>query len=569
MPTIVELLDKAFDEYGDQIAIKDHVHYREYTYSDMQDEVDSRAAYLMDHGIEKGDRVVILGENDSSVLLTKAAIMKAGGVAVPIDESRPDHVIDEIINKIEPKMILSQGKFVEKLNGREHICFEELAGFQDTRSRDFPTIEDDDLATILISSGSTSSGNGIMLSHNNIAQNGIDCGEVIDITPGEKYFAGLAQHWHSFANMVQMSFLASGLELHFTNRRGFLAGSGAEINPNYALMIPSLANKIMGDVYKSFEEKKLKTVLAAAIANSTQYFRKLLHEQVDVGWRRVLHEKADANIYSQIREKLHERLGEDLNMLIGGSAELNPKTQEFFYCIGIPIFQGYGLTETAPVISVNTHEFYRFGSSGIVLPSIEIKIMDFAGENDITQSKKPGLIYVRGPNVFEGYFKDKEKTRGVLFEDGWFNTKDTAVIEKDQGQLFLYFHGRAESYIRLSGGEGEVPERFESRYENQGDFRRIVVVGQNRKALGAIGIPNEEYMQLMGEGKITNAAAVKALKKLLKKSKKELGRALPHLAVLDQFDASKYETTTGKLRRNRFLEDHQSIIDSMYPSSKD
>jgi len=571
MTTLVEVLDEAAEKHGHRIAVKSMLDPREYSFRDVRANARSVRSALAQSGVQKGDRVVVVTDNCPEFLFADFGVLCRGAISVPVNQNllaseSGRALLKRQIDFVEPRAVLALDRYAEsagELTSAQVISVEQALTEPPLR----PWIEtsDNDIATLIFSSGTTRGFKAIALTHNNIASNVLDCQEsVFDITEGV-YMDGIAEHGHSFSYMVQKAMLYSGALLHFTNLSGFVSkGHATKINPHYCIVIPRVANRMLAQIKKNVAKVKGKEGLAkleAAIADSVEYYRAKLNQgrfRPILGLKHLL---ADIFGYSKIRAGIKAKtLGQNLKYMICGSAPLDRKTQEQLVALGLWIYPGFGLTETSPVMSVLTPKDYRFGSSGKLIPNVEALIVDPDTMQEVPIGEQ-GLILARGPNVFKEYWNDPEAT-AAAFVNGWFNTEDLGKFDKDG---FLYITGRYKRLICLTSGQKISPEPIEARLEESPYLSRLVVVGDSKKYPGGLLVPQPEYAKQIADGHLDEAEFIQMCFPALEAAYATYDAELkPHrLGVLPKFDEAKYVTSTRKLRFEVFNDDHAALIDDL------
>jgi len=567
--TLVSIFDDSAKEFSDRTAIKSEITGEQWIYEQSRENSLRVSNTLWQKGVGKGDRVVIISDNNPNFVFGDYGVLYAGAASVPIDQSlRSENLLQDYLQFAQPKAILVEEKYkdkVKKHNSQTQLITLEEA-LQSEPKRPDVEISQDDISTIIFSSGTTSESErafkAIMLSRENIASNVLAAEfltsrvEKIDRKGQGVYMAGIARHWHSFEYMVQKAFLHAGALLHFTNvQRVQKRNSGAEINPHYMIMIPRFANILMNEIKEQIKSKGKKTyrLFERFLENSNQYNFNRINNGRFIFKKWVLHQVADGLFYKKIREGLEKKLGKNLLYIVGGSAPLPIETQLFFYSIGIPIYQGYGLTETSPVTSVNTPEESRFGSSGKLIKGVEVLIADIEEAERkkirVLEDSKEGVILVKGRNVFKGYLRDEKKTMGS-FVEGWFNTEDTGYMQKG----YLYVTGREKDLICLSTGEKINPAPIETYYPAKG--LNMLLVGNNQNRAGALVIPDEKMSSKIKRGDLEEFTAY--VLSLLADSNQKfgIGFSSKNIAVVHDFYEHP-ELTSGTMKaRRKLVEKH-------------
>lgn len=535
--TLTAILDNAVEKFSDRVAIKNQLTGEKWTYPELRENAFKVSNALLKCRVGKGNYVAIISDNTPNFVFGDYGILYTGATSVPIDQNlKPENLLEDYLELAKPKVILAESKYIDKIQKQNQrniplISLEEALKEKPVRTN--VEIGEEDISTIIFSSGTSAESErafkASMLSHGNIASNVFMAefltsrAEKIDGVGQGVYMEGIAKQWHSFVYMVQKAFLHAGGLLHFINIWGFKSGDGAKINPHYMLMIPNMANLIMRDVKKEIRNKgdRAYSTFEWFLKNSNELHYNYLNEaKLSIkGW--LINSFAEKIFYKKIREQLNKKFGENKLYFIGGSAPLPLETQLFFYSIGLPIYQGYGLTETAPANSVNTPENYRFGSSGKPLSGVEIKIADteLLKNHELKEVAKDreGTIMVKGKNVFKGYLNEPKRTEKT-FVEGWFNTEDLGFLKDG----FLYVTGREKRLICTLNGEKIAAEPVETYYSAKGI--NLVVVGHKQEKVGALIIADEEIIDDIRKGKSREKEILEGLcKKRLNDAKEKFG----------------------------------------------
>jgi long-chain acyl-CoA synthetase len=434
---------------------------------------------------------------------------------------------------------------------------EELRLFDELKARITP----DDLATLIYTSGTTGDPKGVMLSHNNIASNLLASLERVpfDINRnnGKRMLSYLPLS-HVFERMITYLYLSMGYPVYYIEKVDEIREDFQYVHPFFLATVPRLLEKIHTGI-------KVKGQELSGAKKSLYYWAIRLAEQYDPehppkGLTAVKHQVADKLIYSKIRELFG---GELLGMISGGAA-LSPNIFRFFNALGFYCGQGYGLTETSPVISVTDVDHMRIGTSGRPLSNVEVKI---AGD---------GEILARGPNVMLGYYGNEERTREMITGDGWLKTGDVGKLEDG----YLYITDRKKSIFKLSTGKFVAPQVIENGLINSGYIEQAMVIGYQRKFCSALIVPNyENVSRRLKRGGYTISGDPSEDEEVLKLIQQEVDKVNQGLSpwetvkkfvLLDEpFTIESGELTPSlKVKRPVVSERYQEQIDSMYEETE-
>ena len=551
--TIIDLFEESVLKYGAKefLLEKHNGKFEPTTYGEAHKEALRTGAGLVAMGIERGDRVAILAEGCNNWIISELGLLYAGAISVPLSikleeandllfrlkhsDSKLIFVSKYQLKKVrsivadlpELKQIVVWGDVDGGLIEGE-ISLEELKAKGDDylkeNAESFRTIaeslKNDDIATITYTSGTTADPKGVVLTHRNYTANVEQSLSVVDIPSSWRTLIILPLD-HCFAHVVGFYIMIACGATVATTEVGRtpmetlknIPLNIKEVRPHFLLSVPALAKNFRKSIETSIRKKGKTTERLFNLALKTSYAYQADGYTKGRGWRCLLKPAVmlfDKILYSKVREGF----GGELQFFIGGGALLDSELQRFFYAVGMPMFQGYGLSEATPVISTNapTKGNHRFGSSGRLVQPLEIKIMDSEGK-ELPVGEK-GEIVIKGENVMAGYWKNPDSTADTV-RDGWLYTGDMGYMGKDN---FLYVLGRFKSLLISSDGEKYSPEGMEEAmvdksplidqimiYNNQNPYTIALVVaskeGLNRK-LDELGLSGEarysEAAKLLG-----------------------------------------------------------------------
>lgn len=562
MNTVIDLLYEGAKNFGDApyLGDKSGEHYERVSFS--QAEYLSRAfsASLFLHGFMKDDRISILSEGRTAWVISEFGLLRTGCISVPLStklspdelvfrldhsESRAIFISENNFQKLadilgsvkkQPLVICLSGKtesmetLVSKTPlsaGKDFFYYEDLVseGEQALTAPADPArfggkplalileereqeVSTDDTVTICYTSGTTGNPKGIMLTHRNYLHNAENAAQVVEVKQGWKSLIMLPLD-HSFAHTVGIYiFLLKGLAMYFVDSRGGplaalrnLPRNLAEVNPDFLLTVPALSGNFMKKMIQGVAEKGAfingifeRGVRAGIARAGNGYNKPSPGVRISSFFPWAL---ANALIFPKLRTVF----GSDIKFCVGGGALLEIKQQEFFNAIGVPVYQGYGLTENAPIICANSAKKHKFGTSGVIIPNLDVRIM----KDDTTECGigEKGQIVTRGGSVMKGYFKNPEAT-GETLRDGWLWTGDLGYIDEDG---FLVVTGREKALLIAADGEKYSPETIEEAiintsryihqvmaYNNQCKFTAAVVTvntGALKESVAAAGLAGE------------------------------------------------------------------------------
>lgn len=549
--TIIDFVEKYTKEFAPNIFLKEKIgdKWTETTFEQTRLEAYRIAAGLIDLGLKKGDKVALLSEGRNLWIIGELGILYAGGVNVPLSikleesndllfrikhsDARYIMVSKSQLRKI--RNILPNCPAVEKvivldpideLQDRE-ICISDIQKAGDVFLREhrdkfeerYKSIGPDDYANISYTSGTTADPKGILLTHRNYTANVEQAHSVIGITQDDVMLIILPLD-HCFAHVAgfyaMMSFGASlatvplGKTPMATLKN--IPMSIREIRPTIMLSVPALARNFKKNIENGIKAKGpvvewlYNTALKLAISYNKEYYNRGGILQL---WKKPFMALFDAIIFKNVRKGLGGRM----RFFVGGGAMLDIELQRYFCAIGIPMFQGYGLSEATPIICANSIGHAIFGSSGRVVKPMDIKICDSEG-NEVKPGEK-GEIVIRGENVMAGYWKNPEATAATVV-DGWLHTGDMGYMKDPE---YLWVVGRFKSLLISSDGEKYSPEGFEDALTDGSKYIEQVVLHNNQNPYTIVLIvPNKdalkEYVSGLGFNPDTKEGKVEMLKKI-------------------------------------------------------
>ncbi len=550
MKTIPEFFRESVTKYGNNILIHEKKNgvYQGATYKEIDEQVKIVAAGLYKHGLRKGDRVALLAEGRTEWLVSELAMLHLGIIDVPLSVKliEPSEIAFRINHSESKAIIVSAGQVKKVRNILDRMPgIESIIVFDDIETKEkeilytdifkmgqdaSPSlkakvetinklVKGDDVANISYTSGTTADPKGIMLTHRNYTANTEQGTSLFEIK--EEFVTLLILPWdHSFAHTVGLyTMIGKGasiatIELGKTPMETLknIPKNIKEIKPYFLLSVPALAKNFKKNIESGIKQKGEKTEKLFNFALNIAYkYNKL---GFDKGTGGTFVYKPLLSLFDKILfSKIREGFGGRLMYFVGGGALLDIELQRFFFAIGMPMYQGYGLSEAAPVISSNSPKAHKMGSSGRIVANLEIKIVDDNGNE--TPVGEKGEIVVKGENVMKGYWKN-EKATGETLENGWLHTGDIGYLDKDG---FLYVLGRFKSLLIGNDGEKYSPEGIEEALTDQSKYIDQVMLynNQNPFTVGFI-VPNaaalKEFVRAQGKNPKSDEGVDLALKKI-------------------------------------------------------
>lgn len=591
--TLPEIVYKGLEKYGDGLfsSTKRRGEWHETSISDFRDKIAHFALGLYDLGVRPGDKVSIHAENSTEWLICDIAILSIGAADVPIYTTQPGeqikyilensdsvvHIVsnDDIFAETKPLIkSIESVKAVITLFGSKHKklkSFESVLERGKKLQKEKPELFDslksevksDDLATLIYTSGTTGRPKGVMLTHNNIASNVLASMETLPFSREEFFQQRVLAYLplsHVFERMIDYMYISMGCKIFYTEKIEEVRDDFQHVKPFFFATVPRLPEKIQTGV-------KVKGQEFSGIKKSIYYWALYLTEDYDPenppkGFAAIKHKIADKLVYSEIRELF----GGNLRGAVSGGAALSPEVFKFMNAIGFVCVQGYGLTETSPVITVQSPGEMRIGTSGKPLRDVEIKIAD------------DGEILARGPNIMKGYYKNEEKTKEVITEDGWFKTGDVGKIDEEG---YLYITDRKKSMFKLSTGKYVAPQNIENKLQNSGFIDRVIVIGYKRKFCSALIIPDysnvKKRLKRNGYTPDEPYSQDEKVREIIQKEVDKVNKNLSPWETIKKFVLLEEPLTvegdeltpTMKVKRNVINEKFSEEIESMYEDEED
>jgi long-chain acyl-CoA synthetase len=500
-PALTKFFLDAIDRFANPRAqmYRTPVGWQSISAQEMLRRVAGLSKALAELGIVAGDRVGLFAPNCPEWHAADFAIQGLGAVNVPIYFNESHDRLVYILNDSGARIVFTAGaaqaKKISECRSRiptlEHVIsaapgsdvdgdllrYEALiasttgADVAEYRRR-AAEITGDNLATIIYTSGTTGEPKGVMLSHSNLSSNSIESASNHQLLPSDVAleFLPLA---HVYERTAAYSYICNGVAIAYLERIEDVPQALLEVHPTLAAAVPRFFEKIYANILeKGRRESGIKRNIfdwSLRIAEESVPWRaygKNASPGLKLRWR-----VADALVYSKIREGL----GGGTQRFSAGGAPLAPELAEFFWCVGVTIHQGYGLTETSPVVTANTPAANKIGTVGRPIPNVQVKIAE------------DGEILVKGPNVMQGYYHKPEATREVFTSDGWFRTGDIGRLDEDG---YLIITDRKKELLKTAAGKFVAPAPIENTLKTSPYITNAIVVGDTRKFVSVLIVPN-------------------------------------------------------------------------------
>ena len=538
---------------------------------------------LLSMGVERGENVALVSSGRPEWNYIDMGVQMIGAVLVPIYPTISEEDYLFILSNAEVRYIIveSEGLLhkmqhiadklpelqciytINPVEGTPNLSDIIALGSQNPNPQLLESIKssitEDDVATMIYTSGTTGVPKGVMLSHKGILMN------LFGIEESPLPYFTTALSWmplcHIYERMMNYLYQYMGFETYYAESVGKVAENAKEARPHIMASVPRFLEKVYDKIYRKGEKLTglKRKIFFWALELGCNYDMDRPKQSIGFRIKRLF---ADKMVYSQIRESLGGRL----DMLVSGGAAIQPRLTRFFTCVGLTLYEGYGLTECSPLVAVtNSHGGRRIGTVGKTLRGLEVKI---APENN--------EILCRGGNVMKGYYKSPELTADAIDSDGWFHTGDTGRFDSDG---FLYLTGRTKSMFKTSMGKFVNPEVIEEKFKESPFVLDMMVVGEGQKFAAAIIAPDfdflKEWQQRHGvpkyqtrEEMISDKQTLQRYQKVVDKYNAQLGNTEQikkwHLVTDTWSESNKFLTPTLKIRRGVISAAYKEIIDNLF-----
>ena len=615
MKSLIQFFEENVEKYANNIYLWEKLQdkYEGTTYQETRRQVHEFGAGLMQLGIKKGDRISLLSEGRNSWVIGELGILYAGAINVPLSVKLNPEEIKFRLKHSESKMVITSSGQCEKIrevmdqcpdiiriiymDPREEYSDSEIH-FNEVRKAGREWLENpanrsafeeyihsitpSDFANICYTSGTTADPKGIILTHGNYVTNVYQSYSLMDIPQHFKTL--LILPWdHSFAHTAGIyAFMGKGASIAsvkvgktpMENLRN-IPICMKEIRPNLLMSVPALAKNFRKNIEKGIKEKGKITESLFNMALKMAYSYNKEGYNKGKGIQKL--KKPFLNLFDRILfSKIRDVFGGELEFFIGGGALLDIELQRFFYAIGVPMFQGYGLSEASPIISSNSVKRHVLGSSGYLVNNMELKIVD---DNSVPLPiGEKGEIVIKGGNVMHGYWKNKTATNDAI-RDGWLYTGDMGYMTEEG---FLYVMGRFKSLLIADDGEKFSPEGIEEAMSEQSKYIDQCMLYNNQKPYTvALIVPNQHALKQFLEERNLTATAEEGKRAVLNLIESEVneyringkyGSMFPHrwlpvaIGVLNESfnEENGMMNSTMKIVRGKITEKYLELIDWLY-----
>lgn len=453
------------------------------TFTEAGGQIQDWAQYLRNRGVKAGDRVAFVTPKSPHQIRAFYACWWVGAIAVPICEGLGDVEMKFVIEDAEPVVILadssSKAKVIANAGKVPVVLFDEIRYHDPHATMDVAVVPDEAVAALIYTSGSTGMPKGVMLTHRNFYRNAETALGAVNLLYGKEIIMSLLPYWHSFGLVVEVICSVMGnLEVAIPKDKRDFKKNIHIYRPSVILLVPRIADALRAGVLKRIDEAapRVQALFNMAIHNASRIFT--AGPRLDGGLLRMLthHTFYDPFVFRRIRHAF----GGNLRYSISGGAPLDLEHQIFFKYMGVPVYQGYGLTEATPIVSTNFDLIHKLGSCGRVLPWLTPEQggdYTFQDETGGRGKNLHGELLLRGDCVMKGYWRHADASSKIL-EDGWLHTGDMGYVDSDG---FLFIEGRRNSMIVMAGGEKLHPEHVEDAVKSCDAVSEAMVIGDKCK----------------------------------------------------------------------------------------
>ncbi len=598
--TIPEMFKSVTVDFGKgktrpALRVKKSGKWIDITYDEIYDHVESFALGLASLGVKRYDKVAIISENRPEWIYTDQAILGLGAIDVPLYPISTADSVQFILDNSESKGVVVSNKFhlnkvlkvIDKLsnikfivvmneidlseydNDERILTFSQVEekgkmfkkGNESYFSDSSSVVQEEDLCTLIYTSGTTGEPKGVMLTHKNLVSNVMSAHQILRVDENDIFLSFLPL-CHVFERMAgyYLAF-SSGSIIAFAEGIEKIAINLLEIKPTVMTAVPRLFERMYSKIMRKMEKEseKKKKIFDWAINVSKEYHR-LKRDSESIPLTLTLKYKT---AHKLVLGKLYEITGGRLRFFVSGGAALARDLGEFFEAAGIKILEGYGLTESSPVITVNREYDYKFGSPGKPMPGVEVKIA------------KDGEILAYGPNIMKGYYKNKKETEAALDSDGWLHTGDIGVFDAEG---FLIITDRKKNLFKTSGGKYVAPTPIENMFLASKYIEQFVLIGDRRMYLTALIVPDFEALSEYADAHRIpykdpkELVKLKQINEMLEKDFAEFQRKLANYERIRKFTLldTPFSIEGGELtpklsvKRKVVEQRYSNLIDEMY-----
>ncbi len=549
--SVQEMVLKSCKTYSRKLALEDlnETPMQNLTFEQLLENILKFGSAIKKLGIEERTHIALIGENRVQWAVSFLTAMCFNYVIVPIDKNLSSNEIYNIIHESDAEAIIFSQAYADMFSGRHtslkrlnhYICMDEttvdddylfmmdLINKSEAVDRDIlPNINPDELAEIIFTSGSLGRAKGVMLSQKNLAANLFDMLSMLMMYPEDRFLSVLPMHHTYECTCGMMCPLYAGSSVHYSRSLKTVVDDLQKVKATILLGVPLLYDKMFKRISKTITEDKVKSVIVPALRKITNVTEKL----------------GLSGVKKKVFKELHKKFGGHVRLFIAGGAAPDPMVAEGLRELGFGFVQGYGLTETSPILALNRLDNFKDNAAGLPLPNVELKISN-------PDSDRVGDIYAKGPNVMLGYYKNDEQTKST-FDDDWFVTGDVGFFDTDG---FLHISGRKKNVIISRSGKNVFPEEIEDILNRSPYILESIVYGkrdskQDEVISAHIVADAEAFIQLSEETetKITDDLINEVISKEIEKTNKQLS-SYKRIVSFNIREEEFVKTTTQKIKR--------------------
>jgi len=581
---IFDILDQLQEKYSkpNALASKENGQWKTYSTQEFIDNANNLSYGLYNLGIEREGKIAIIANNRPEWIFADFGIQLAGAVSVPIYPTISENDLGFILNDAKIKYIFVSNADLykkvkavaanapsvkeiytfDKVDGAKHWTELVEEGKRNPKAKEIQAIKDtikpNDLFSILYTSGTTGNPKGVMLSHNNLLSNSIACKVVAPFEHTWKALSFLPLN-HIYERMLSTLYLYLGVSVYYAESLETIADNLKEVKPQIFGTVPRLLEKVYDKIVAKGQEL-------------TGIKKKLFFWALDLGLKYELHGANGAWYEFQLKianklifSKWREALGGNVVAVASGGAALQPRLARVFQAGGIKVLEGYGLTETSPVIAVNTHDpkGIKFGTVGPLIDKVQVKIAE------------DGEILAKGPNIMLGYYNNPEATAEAIDKDGWFHTGDIGVFEDNK---FLKITDRKKEIFKTSGGKYIAPVMIENKLKESPFIEQVMVIGEHQKFASALIVPAfvflKEYCSKNNIEYTSNESIIEnpEIKKLITEEVEKTNASLAQFEKIKRPELLAREWSIDKgemtpklsLKRKVIMAANKAVVDRIY-----
>ncbi len=549
--SVQEMVLYSAEKYGSKLALEDlnKTSISRVTYEELLENIKRFGNAIRSLGVNERSHIAIIGENRVQWAISFLTTMCFNYVAVPIDKNLNQNEIYNIIHESDAEVIIFSESYKELFESshislkklKHFICMDEILeenSFIDMKklikgseiivNKELPKVNPDDLAEIIFTSGSLGRAKGVMLSQKNLATNLVDMLSMLMMYPEDRFLSVLPIHHTYECTCGMMCPLFAGSSIHFARSLKTVVDDIQKVKATILLGVPLLYDKMFKRISKAITEDKVKSKVVPVLVKATDLAQSF-------GLK---------DIKKKIFAEIHKKFGGYIRVFIAGGAAPDPLVAKGLREFGFNFLQGYGLTETSPILALNQLNNFKDDAAGIPLPSVQLKIVN-KDQDGI------GEVYAKGDNVMLGYYKNEKLTKDA-FEDGWFKTGDLGYFDKDG---FLHISGRMKNVIISKSGKNVFPEEIEDILNRSPFVLEALVYGEHDEKQGetiAVQIVVDAEMFIQISEKESIAIDENLIKKKIAEVVEETNKQLTSYKRIQKFyirDNEFEKTTTQKIKR--------------------